>query len=217
MTDFEEVPFENIDFETGDLILFHNNLSGQKSWFSAFLDWCIDFFTQSKFNHAGMIVKDPDFGPKPLKGIYLIESTGLENIKDSEDREIKFGVQLRYFREIIDNFDGQIYYRKLVNVKRDENFYDLFRQAHSVAHNCHYDMTPGHWLKALFKLHIGKLQDKSTFFCSALCSYIYTCIEILPSSTCWSIISPSELSTEPGHLEELDKYLEREVIVKINT
>ena len=52
---------------TGDLILF------QQNWWLGNL---ISYFTNSEYSHCGVIIKDPDFGPEPLKGIYLLESTG---------------------------------------------------------------------------------------------------------------------------------------------
>ena len=51
--------------ETGDLILFHNTAS---------ISCCIECFTCSKYSHIGMVLKDPIYFNKNLKGLYLWES-----------------------------------------------------------------------------------------------------------------------------------------------
>ena len=83
------------DLQTGDILLFsHVPNSGIFQMFSNFLDFVIKYWTNSKYNHIGIVVRDPNFtyGEK-LRGLYLLESN-YEGCPDSEDNEIKFGVQL---------------------------------------------------------------------------------------------------------------------------
>ena len=104
--------FDN--FDTGDIILFSD-----KSFIPSLL---ISYFTNSKYTHIGMILKDPTYIKEDLKGLYIFESTGLSSINDAEDNKNKFGVQIRKFEDVYNNYNGAIYWRKL-NVNRNELFY----------------------------------------------------------------------------------------------
>ncbi len=75
--------------ETGDLLLFKETW-----WFSRL----IQYFTNSKYSHCGIIIKDPSFTDIPLQGLYLLESTGFLKTKDAEDNVSKFGVQLTPYK-----------------------------------------------------------------------------------------------------------------------
>ena len=185
--------YSDIPFDTGDLILFHGATIGCNP-FTNFLSFAIERCTRSKFSHSGIVIKDPEFTPEPLQGLYLLESTGLEDIPDVEDSIAKFGVQLRKLDEVIRNYDGKVFWRKL-ECKRDDNFYDLLAKAHSVVHNRPYD-DGVNYLKALFHWRHGDIQEETTFFCSALCAFIYVALEKLPQDTPWSIVTPHDLSTE---------------------
>lgn len=196
-----EMKFDDIPFATGDLLLFHGKTKGGNCLMDM-LSGLIEGCTHSKFSHSGIVIKDPKFTPQPLEGLYLLESTGLEDVKDVENKEIKFGVQLRNLREVIQNYDGVVYWRQII-CERDQTFYKKLAQAHSVVHNRPYD-DGFDYIKAAFDWHIGNVQKKKTFFCSALCAYVYVCLEFLPATTPWSIITPSDLSTEPKRSIELD-------------
>jgi hypothetical protein len=194
--------------DTGDLILF------QQNWWLGNL---ISYFTESNYSHCGVIVKDPDFGPEPLKGLYLLESTGLEDVEDAEDHEVKFGVQLRDFKEIYDTFQGNLYWRKL-NCKRTRTFYERLRSTHSIIHNKPYDKYPNDWVKAKYNIQIGNVHRTDTFFCSALCSFVYVGLGLLSLNTEWTIITPAELGTEVKSEGEKVKFIncimENEVLIK---
>jgi hypothetical protein len=194
--------------DTGDLILF------QQNWWLGNL---ISYFTESNYSHCGVIVKDPDFGPEPLKGLYLLESTGLDNVEDAEDHEVKFGVQLRDFREVYESAKDNLYWRKL-NCKRTGNFYNKLSSVHSIVHNKPYDKYPNDWVKAKYKIQIGNIQRTDTFFCSALCSFVYVGLGLLPLNTDWTIITPAELGTESKSDGEKVKFIhcimDNEVLIK---
>ena len=185
--------YENIPFATGDILLFHGTTSGGNC-FMNFLSGAIEKCTHSNYSHAGIVVIDPEFTPEPLKGKYILESTGMEDIKDVEDHQIKFGVQLRNLREVINNYDGKIYWRQL-HCERSDNFYKKLSAVHSIVHNRPYD-DGFDYVKSLFNWHVGDLQKEKTFFCSALVSFIYVAWGFLPKNTPWSIVRPSQLSNE---------------------
>ena len=110
------------EFNTGDLILF----SGKHSIISS----TIRFWTKSNYSHIGMVIvnpilEEPDGSQKQLKGIYLIES-GSEPILDADDKVYKFGVQIVPFEEVVETYDGSIYWRKL-NISASTLTYDEIR------------------------------------------------------------------------------------------
>ena len=60
-------------------------------WFNAafsIFNTLIDYFTESRYDHSAIIVKDPPFLPKLEKGIYVLESS-YESFPDAEDGEYK--------------------------------------------------------------------------------------------------------------------------------
>ena len=62
---------ENIinTFETGDIILFSNNYS---LWdITTWPSFIVEYFSNSKYSHIGMILKDPTWLNKKLTNIYL--------------------------------------------------------------------------------------------------------------------------------------------------
>ena len=202
--------YEEIEqkLDTGDLILF------QQNWWLGNL---ISYFTASNYSHCGVIIKDPDFTPEPLKGLYIIESTGWENVEDAEDGEVKFGVQLRDFKEVYDNFEGNLFWRQL-HCKRTKTFYHRLRSAHSIVHNRPYDAYPNDWVKAKYHIQKGNLQKKDTFFCSALCTFIYVALGLLPLNTEWTITTPAQLGTEVKSDGEKLKFIhctmDNEILIK---
>lgn len=191
---------DNFGFRTGDLLLFRGN---------SCISFCIECCTQSKFSHCGLVIKDPKFTPDPINGLFLLESTGLESVNDVENKEIKFGVQLRDLKEVIRDYDGHVYWRQL-DCKRGQDFHKKLVQAHSVAHNRPYD-DGFDYIKALFDVHIGNVQNKTTFFCSALCAYVYCSLGLLSFETPWSIVTPKQLSSESNQLHWQNCILHEEV------
>ena len=173
--------------ETGDLLLFKETW-----WFSRL----IQYFTNSKYSHCGIIIKDPSFTDIPLQGLYLLESTGFLKTKDAEDNVSKFGVQLTPLQDVFDR-KVNVYWRKLF-CERDENFYKTLNIIHSVVYDKPYDDVPVDWIKAKFQLQMGNVRRLNRFFCSSLCAFVYTCLGFLRDDTPWSIIAPCQLGTEEG-------------------
>ena len=180
------IDYTKYNFETGDIILFNE----RKSMISRI----IDFFTYSEFSHIGIIIKDPTFTPEPLEGLYLLESTGVKDGIDVEDDEEKIGVQLRKLDDVISLYDGDIIWRHL-NIERDDDFYEKLTKIHSIVHNKTYDFNPEDWIKNMFNIHYGKIQQTNSFVCSALVSFVYACLGVLPENTDWCLIRPCDFSS----------------------
>jgi hypothetical protein len=166
------------------------------------LSGAIEKCTKSNYSHAGIVIVDPKFTPEPMKGLFILESTGLEEVKDVEDHQVKFGVQLRNLEEVVKNYDGKVYWRQL-QCKRSDLFYDKLAAAHSVVHNRPYD-DGFDYVKALFNWHIGDVQKEKTFFCSALVAFVYVTWGFLPRDTPWSIVTPHDLSEEKNRPIKLE-------------
>ena len=182
--------FQNVntdEFETGDMLLFK---------YTSFIGRFIEYFTGSNYSHCGIIIKNPDFGTFKDEGLFFLESTGLDHIPDVEQNKIKFGVQLRKLEDVINETNVTIFYRKL-KCTRNKEFYDKLTHAHSIVHNKPYDDNPLHWVRAKYKLEIENITNKNTFFCSALVSFVYMTLGLLPLETKWSTIEPCQLGTEP--------------------
>ena len=203
--------YDNIkeSLNTGDIILFAST--------DSILSQIIDLFTESKYSHVAMVIKNPKFlGHDLPDDIYIIESTGLEHVKDVEDNEYKFGIQLRLFKEVYESHNGRLYWRKLVCTKNDE-FYKNLTYAHSIVHNRIYDVNPVDWIKSCFDIEIGNVQKKKTFFCSALVAFLCVSLNILNKNTPWTIVRPKDLGTEKGHRSNItfvNCALENEVQIK---
>ena len=206
----------NLSFlETGDIILFSS--TGANNCFIKCLDCCIKCGSRSKYTHCGIVIKNPRSIYKKYKiqvlhdlpnDVYILESTGLEAIADSEDDKRKFGVQIRNLSDVLEDFNGQTWYRKLY-INRDKKFYQRLAYAHSIVHGKPYDINPIEWIDALFHLHIGQA-TKQRFFCSALVAYVYVCLGLLPKSLDWSVIRPKDFGTESGRRLNLSRYLSEE-------
>ena len=179
--------FEEKKLNTGDLILFNEKKS--------IISRLIEYFTNSKFSHIGIVIKNPDFTPEKLEGYYLLESGYSEYSKDAEDNVYKLGAQLKRLDVAMKDYNGDIYYRKL-HCERNEEFYEKIKKAHSVLHNKPYNLNAWDWIKSLFDLKIGNEQKLNCFFCSALCAYVYTQLGFLNKDTDWTIIRPRDFSTE---------------------
>tara|TARA_A100001015_G_C14348882_1_gene465953 strand:+ start:154 stop:513 length:360 start_codon:yes stop_codon:yes gene_type:complete len=100
------------ELKTGDLILFSSYSSGISNLISNFIKWG----THSNYTHIAMVLKDPDFIGKSLKGLYVWES-GWEEKPDPVDNKIKMGVQITPLEEILNSYknNGHCYIRKLIN------------------------------------------------------------------------------------------------------
>lgn len=185
---------EKYNFQTGDILLFSHikQYNGFKDYLFNFIDSMIQYFTKSKYNHVGIIVKDPCWNKK-LKGYYLLESN-IEPIPDVEDNKKKVGVQLIPLEFVLKEKYNNLYVRKLI-CKRDDEFNSKLIEIHSIIHNKPYDFNIIDWLNA--GIHNQKCKKKTnTFWCSALVSFIYSKLGFINKDINWSVISPEQLGTE---------------------
>ena len=131
--------------ETGDILLFHNT----KPWYNVL----IEKVTRSPLCHSGLIIKDPWFTEKPLKGLYVLQST-FNGIPDSEDGKIKLGVQITALSDCVKDYEW-IKVRSLYGVDREsKEFKDKFAEIHNNVHDVPYDFNLKNWLIAEFH-HLG--------------------------------------------------------------
>ena len=82
------------------------------------------------------------------------------------------------------------------------------------------DFTPSHWLWAWIPSFFGpknteEAQCRSTFFCSALCAYIYTKLGFLESSQEWTEVRPKDWGTEKFNESRLKWNVKEEGLVHL--
>ena len=181
--------------QTGDILLFthYPSYKGIGSVITTLFTYMICYFTDSKYSHAAIVVRDPQFTTPPLKGLYVLESN-FESFPDVEDKKLKIGVELVKLEDVVKRHSGDIYWRKL-ECKRDDEFFCELKDIHSIIHNSSYNFIPQDWIDAA----VGNSRNKkriNTFWCSALVAYIYTFWRFLPKSTAWTLITPEQLGTE---------------------
>ena len=192
------------NLETGDLILFQ----GKHSIVSSI----IELYTNSRWTHVGIVLKNPTFIDEKLKGLYLLES-GEEDLKDSEDNVYKYGVQIVDLKEKLDTYDGIVVSRKLKCNKKD--FEIKLKIIHNTVHNKPYDLNVFDFI--MTKLGITKC-DQGSFkykllnwigynprkldkmYCSSLVAYVYTELGLLDKDTRWTDIFPYYFSSENPNL-----------------
>ena len=199
------------EMRTGDLILF----SGAHSLISSAVKW----WTNSNYSHIGMVLVNPKIGVydinhtmKELKGVYLVES-GCENILDATDNTYKYGVQVVPLEQVIKNYEGSVYWRKLNILNSqytEETLSNTFTNIYSFIKNKKYDLDVIDlfcsrlnitYPKPMYKSAIlnwisNDTQKSDKFVCSALVAYIYTQFELLPSITEWTECIPKYFSDE---------------------
>lgn len=196
------------EFDTGDIILFSD--------ITYIPSRIIEWVTGSKYSHVGIVLKDPTYINPLLKGLYIFESTGLSPIVDSEDNKRKTGVQIRKLENVLDDYNGAIYWRKL-HTQRNEAFIQKIIEIHNKVHDKPYDVQPIDWLKSMFDNRRGDSQIISRFFCSALVTYIYDVLGFVPPDTPWSIIRPKDLGTEnvgTNRIKFINCILDNEIMIK---
>ena len=187
------------ELKTGDLILFHSDEKGPLG----ILNYIIEFFTHSQFNHIGMILKNPTYIKPQLEGIFVWESS-VEPKPDPQDNKYKLGVQITPLDEILKSNKGNAYLRK---IKCSNELYNStfteenIKNIHKMVYDKPYDINPRDWIEALFRKD-NHPQKTDRFWCSALVGYIYTKLGILKNTTDWSILRPSDFS-----IESHDKYI----------
>jgi hypothetical protein len=195
--------FNNL--RTGDLILFNSNEPSYEGW----IDYFLKFFTHSEYTHVGMIIRQSRIGFRELEEdkIYLWES-GVEK----KNNKNKVGVQLTDLNEMIENYRGKLYVRKLdCSDKESKRIFnsEILNKIFSQANGKPYDYNIIDWLSAFCRTDI-RPQKTDRFWCSAFVGYIYTQCYILNGTTDWSILRPCDFS-----IEDKDQHLKYNSIYKL--
>ena len=182
------------DLKTGDILLFDFNESGLMGIFNNL----IKKFTKSNYSHVAMVLKDPEFIHPSLKGYYIWESSW-EGKPDPQDGKIKLGVQITQFHEILDKCvktNSTVMLRRVsTNIAFNK---EELTEIHNVVYDKPYDIVPTDWIEAINRKDTNP-QKTNRFWCSALIGYIYTKCGLLTKTTDWSILRPSDFSTEENH------------------
>ena len=173
--------------QTGDIILFSD---------TTFLpSRIIEFASQSIYSHIGIIVKD--ILGLPNDKIFILESTGFSDIPDALDSKIKWGVQIRAFEKVKNEYNGRIFHRAL-SCDRTAEFYETLEKVYSFVHDKSYNTSPVEW----FNLLIGKevidedsLSSHTSFVCSSLVAFIYKNLDLISTHE-FSLARPKDFGTE---------------------
>lgn len=181
--------------KTGDLLLLDYEGSGIFGWFT----WLIKYFTNSKYSHIVMVLKDPEFNGKKLEGYYAWESS-YNGTPDPQDGKVKIGVQITPLTEIINHYKkegGKIWIRRC-NIPKDKSTpftQEKLSKIHDVVYDKPYDIMPQDWIEALFRKD-NKPQKTDRFWCSALTGYIYAKCGIIDDTIDWSMLRPVDFALE---------------------
>ena len=120
--------FNTSQFRTGDILLFHHeqDYDGYFNCVFSCLTEILDIFTQTRYSHAAIIIRDPDFTDSSLKGLYILEFS-IELLPDAEKDKYKLNVELKEFDKVMSKTkeDESIYCRKL-------NYMALPRSTHTL-------------------------------------------------------------------------------------
>ena len=170
------------ELNTGDILLFH----GEGYWFSYLVEW----FTWSKYSHVAMVVKDPIYLDEKLKGIYMIES-GKENFPDAIRHRIIKGVQIVDLEEVLKNYDGTVYVRKLTVEDHLRNDFDaILSVTWDKVRDASYDENPWDLIRTAFDINWGNNCRTNSFVCSAFVCFIYEQFQLLSIPLKWDLITP---------------------------
>jgi len=208
----KNIKLSKIEFNTGDIILFH----GRKSFFARTIQCC----TRSRYSHVALVVKLT----KPYKNLepntYVIES-GYECTSDELSGERFNGVQIQTLDNIITNYsDCELYYRKFQNNSMSsEEMTDKLLNIFKNVHHKSYDTLPIDWIKAEMRsLHMVEFKDKNinVFWCSALIAYIYIELGLLPCTLPFTLVTPQEWGTEHSDLDLVNCSLCTEEKIQFN-
>lgn len=174
--------------ETGDIILF----SDTTFIFSRVIEWV----TGTPFSHIGIVWKNPCIDGKYYKGLHIFESVGMSDIRDVENGQFKFGVQIRPLEKVVEEYNGRVWVRQLSCV-RDDTFLENLSRVHSRVHGVTYDLDPRDWFRVLFDIDVGDTIKTNEMFCSALVAFVYDQLGLLKDreNVKWSLVRPCDFSS----------------------
>ncbi len=204
-----EIKIDTDSLDTGDVLLFAGT-----SWLSKM----VEYFGVSRYSHVGIVVKNPKFlNPELEDGIYILESS-FNNTPDSEDHQYKLGVQIHHINDVLKEFSPGSVFVRHIDIERDETFYNKFSTIHKEIHNKPYDLDINDWLYAKLNLLLPlpietEFRKTTTFWCSALVSYVYCELGWIERDVNWTLIAPREFSSDQGKMIKFKCKIECEKLI----
>jgi hypothetical protein len=173
--EIEQVDFDSIkeSINTFDIFL----LSGTGNFSKI-----IKCFTETQYTHIGIVITEDALKKigvrvkdrlKSRDNLYLFHSNkgSVANIPDVVSGNVRSGVQLNDLRDIIDHYNGVIYYRKILGLGDLQQYYDKLKKSYEDLKDREYENDYSEMFCAMFRWPIE--QDTSTLFCSELVAQVY--------------------------------------------
>ena len=104
-------------------------------------------FTHSPWEHTGIIIKDPWWVNKPLKGIYIYQSSSGPNSYNDILNGNNSGTTLNHISDFLRN-RKHIYVKQLKYFDWDDSNKLIFEDAFGKSHSKPYDKNILHWIAA---------------------------------------------------------------------
>ena len=182
--------FKNLN--TGDLVLCHGESK------DGIINNTIEFFTNSIYEHVGLIIKDPWW--TNLKGIYVLQSSKIpKKYKDVINNKLS-GVTLNKLEDFISERD-LLSVRSIQNINWTYNqknkFKNIFHEVHSKPYNSNLIDLCKIGLSSYFRCNKKKIRlinESNKFICSSLISYFYIKLGWCNTNINWSTQTPEDLS-----------------------
>ena len=191
------------DLESGDIILLH----GTSGCFAKL----VEKMSGSIYSHVAMVLRDPVLDDGQVhKGYYIIES-GVEDRPDVEDNKFKFGVQVQPLSQAMDNWDGQVFYRRL-QCERTDEFYKTLNETHMKVHNKPYDTNLIDWIQVELNRKLRSPND-GAYWCSALVTYFYIQLGLVDPDTDVDLIRPKDFGLRGERLTFINCQLDPEFLL----
>ena len=190
-------------FNTGDILLYNTT----KHWYSRL----IERFTSSDYSHVSIVLHRPTWLDESLceEEYYVLES-GKETFPDAVSGEFKFGVQVcplsKVWAEYVNGDNGHLYVRRIWFSSDHDGkraMIEGIKTAYLKTKSCPYDLNPIDWIKCYFDESKTleqidesgqRVQKTTSFWCSALLSFILVAGGFLDKTVPWTVITPYDFS-----------------------
>lgn len=191
-------------FNTGDILLYNTT----KYWYSRL----IERFTSSDYSHVSMVLHRPTWlDPALTEEEYYVLESGSERFPDAVSGEFKFGVQVCPLSKVLAEYAtqgyGHLYVRRIRFVDAANFVPDALirgiKAAYEKVQACPYDLNPCDWIRCYFDEHKTLPQIEATsqhnqkttsFWCSALITFILVVAGFLDNTVPWTVITPYDFS-----------------------
>jgi hypothetical protein len=191
------------EFNTGDILLYNTT----KHWYSRL----IERFTHSDYSHVSIVLHRPTWLDESLceEEYYVLES-GKETFPDAVSGEFKFGVQVcplsKVWAEYVNGDNGHLYVRRIWFSSDHDGkraMMEGIKAAYLKTKSCPYDLNPIDWIKCYFdesktleQIDASNqcVQKTTSFWCSALVSFILVAGGFLDKTVPWTVITPYDFS-----------------------